>query len=332
MAVRTQQILLHESGGRRRRRPASGLVLRRDRTYEVEEEASGAARPNRRASAGLIAAIESGHAERMIADSAWEQQIAHQARRAAHRRRQRVRARRSVAGGSSCSALDPAGPREVSSNGGARRSASVRSVAPPSAAIEARRSRPPGEPHGRYRGGGPGPLHGRGDLRHTAFGLGRVPTPRGVPEMTAERHPTRSSLPSPVWTVTTGARKVIGARCATPVWRSSTRGSSRARSLSRAVLQEDAQVLGMSSLVGAHIEYARTWPRCSRAKGLDDVLVLVGGTIPDADAEQLRAVGIAGVFGLGHPHRRGDQVHRAARRPAHPGLARDGRFKCKEEM
>ena len=50
---------------------------------------------------------------------------------------------------------------------------------------------------------------------------------------------------------------------------------------------------------------ARTWStpwscaRCSRRTTLEDVLFLVGGTIPDDDAEQLRAVGVAGVFGPG---------------------------------
>ena len=65
------------------------------------------------------------------------------------------------------------------------------------------------------------------------------------------------------------------------------------------MLQEDAQVLGLSSLSGAHMEYARDLAEMLKDNDLEDVLFLVGGTIPDADAEQLRAVGIAGVFGPG---------------------------------
>ena len=67
------------------------------------------------------------------------------------------------------------------------------------------------------------------------------------------------------------------------------------------VLQEDAQVLGISSLAGAHLEYMTEILRLLREAGLDDVLVLVGGTIPDADAEILRAAGVAGVFTPGTP-------------------------------
>lgn len=70
-------------------------------------------------------------------------------------------------------------------------------------------------------------------------------------------------------------------------------------SILAAVLQEDAQVLGLSSLSGAHLEYARDLAELLRANGLDDVLFVVGGTIPDADAAELQAVGVAGVFGPG---------------------------------
>ncbi|HET9436183.1 MAG TPA: cobalamin B12-binding domain-containing protein [Candidatus Limnocylindrales bacterium] len=67
------------------------------------------------------------------------------------------------------------------------------------------------------------------------------------------------------------------------------------------VLQEDAQVLGISSLAGAHLEYTTEILRLLRDAGLDDVLVLVGGTIPDVDAEVLRAAGVAAVFTPGTP-------------------------------
>jgi methylmalonyl-CoA mutase C-terminal domain/subunit len=67
-------------------------------------------------------------------------------------------------------------------------------------------------------------------------------------------------------------------------------------SIVRVVLQEDAQVLGISSLSGAHMEYTVDILDMMRAQGLDDVLVVVGGTIPQADAEQLLARGVAAVF------------------------------------
>jgi methylmalonyl-CoA mutase C-terminal domain/subunit len=70
-------------------------------------------------------------------------------------------------------------------------------------------------------------------------------------------------------------------------------------SILKAVLQEDAQVLGLSSLSGAHLEYARDLASLLREHGLEDVLFVVGGTIPDGDAAELRGIGVAEVFGPG---------------------------------
>ena len=69
-----------------------------------------------------------------------------------------------------------------------------------------------------------------------------------------------------------------------------------AQSIVRAVIEEDAQVLGISSLVGAHLEYTTEVLELLREAGLDDVLVLVGGTIPASDAAELRRLGVAAVF------------------------------------
>ena len=66
-----------------------------------------------------------------------------------------------------------------------------------------------------------------------------------------------------------------------------------------AALQEDVDVVGLSILSGAHMTLV---PRvCAQLKerGLDDVLVTVGGIIPDDDIEPLREAGVAGVFGPG---------------------------------
>jgi methylmalonyl-CoA mutase C-terminal domain/subunit len=65
------------------------------------------------------------------------------------------------------------------------------------------------------------------------------------------------------------------------------------------VLQEDAQVLGLSSLSGAHMEYAEEIVRLLQENELRDVVFLVGGTIPDEDAERLTAGGVSAVFGPG---------------------------------
>jgi methylmalonyl-CoA mutase C-terminal domain/subunit len=65
------------------------------------------------------------------------------------------------------------------------------------------------------------------------------------------------------------------------------------------VVHEDADVLGLSSLSGAHMEYAEEIVALLHDNGRDDVLFLVGGTIPDPDAARLKASGIAEVFGPG---------------------------------
>jgi methylmalonyl-CoA mutase C-terminal domain/subunit len=68
-----------------------------------------------------------------------------------------------------------------------------------------------------------------------------------------------------------------------------------------AALQEDADVIGLSILSGAHNHIAPRLMELLRAKGLDDVLVLVGGIIPDVDIPKLREVGVKGIFLPGTP-------------------------------
>ncbi len=69
--------------------------------------------------------------------------------------------------------------------------------------------------------------------------------------------------------------------------------------IAETALQEDVDVVGLSILSGAHMTLV---PRVLEALAnvdLGDVLVLVGGIIPDKDAEALKALGVAGVFGPG---------------------------------
>jgi len=66
-----------------------------------------------------------------------------------------------------------------------------------------------------------------------------------------------------------------------------------------AALQEDVDVVGLSILSGAHMTLVPRVTKLLREEGLDDVLVVVGGIIPDDDAVELRAAGVAGIFGPG---------------------------------
>ena len=71
--------------------------------------------------------------------------------------------------------------------------------------------------------------------------------------------------------------------------------------IASAALQEDADVIGLSILSGAHVQVCTALMELLRARGLDDVLVLVGGIIPDQDLPRLRAIGVQGIFLPGTP-------------------------------
>lgn len=66
-------------------------------------------------------------------------------------------------------------------------------------------------------------------------------------------------------------------------------------------IQEDADVVGMSSLSGVHNYFFPKVVELLREKGLNDVLVVGGGIIPQEDYEFLKKSGMAGVFGPGTP-------------------------------
>lgn len=63
-----------------------------------------------------------------------------------------------------------------------------------------------------------------------------------------------------------------------------------------AALQEDARVIGLSILSGAHNAIVPRVMELLREKGMSDVLVVVGGIIPDEDAAELKRQGVAAVF------------------------------------
>jgi methylmalonyl-CoA mutase C-terminal domain/subunit len=68
-----------------------------------------------------------------------------------------------------------------------------------------------------------------------------------------------------------------------------------------AALQEDADVIGLSILSGAHNHICPRVMELLKEHRLDDVLVVVGGIIPDVDIPKLREIGISGVFLPGTP-------------------------------
>jgi methylmalonyl-CoA mutase C-terminal domain/subunit len=68
-----------------------------------------------------------------------------------------------------------------------------------------------------------------------------------------------------------------------------------------AALQEDADVIGLSILSGAHMHICPRVMELLKEKGLDDVQVVIGGIIPDVDIPKLNAMGIKGIFIPGTP-------------------------------
>lgn len=66
-----------------------------------------------------------------------------------------------------------------------------------------------------------------------------------------------------------------------------------------AALQEDVDVVGLSILSGAHTTLFPRIVNLLKENGLDDVLVLAGGIIPDEDVPALKELGVRGIFGPG---------------------------------
>lgn len=71
--------------------------------------------------------------------------------------------------------------------------------------------------------------------------------------------------------------------------------------IAQTALQEDVQVVGLSILSGAHLVLVPEILRRLREMGLGDVLLVVGGIIPDADIPALKAQGVHMVFTPGTP-------------------------------
>ena len=69
--------------------------------------------------------------------------------------------------------------------------------------------------------------------------------------------------------------------------------------IAEAALQEDVDVVGLSILSGAHMALVPRVKQLLEAEGLDDVLLLIGGIIPDEDVPKLQQMGVSAVFGPG---------------------------------
>jgi methylmalonyl-CoA mutase C-terminal domain/subunit len=69
--------------------------------------------------------------------------------------------------------------------------------------------------------------------------------------------------------------------------------------IAEAALQEDVDVVGISILSGAHMALVPRILELMKANGQDDVLLFLGGIIPDEDIAQLEEMGVSGIYGPG---------------------------------
>jgi methylmalonyl-CoA mutase C-terminal domain/subunit len=87
--------------------------------------------------------------------------------------------------------------------------------------------------------------------------------------------------------------------------------------VAQAVLQENVDVVGLSSLAGAHVDMARMVSEALKQKGVEDVLLIMGGIIPRKDFEALRKFGVRGIFSV---HSNFDEIIDFIRKNVSPGL------------
>ena len=71
--------------------------------------------------------------------------------------------------------------------------------------------------------------------------------------------------------------------------------------VAEAAIQEDVDVIGLSILSGAHMRLFPEIMKLLKEKGIDDVLVIAGGIIPEDDIKPLKKMGIKAIFGPGTP-------------------------------
>ncbi|MEE8494943.1 MAG: cobalamin B12-binding domain-containing protein [Xanthomonadales bacterium] len=69
--------------------------------------------------------------------------------------------------------------------------------------------------------------------------------------------------------------------------------------VAQVALEEDVDVIGLSSMAGSHLPYCQRLKELLVEKGLDKKLWIIGGSIPAADQAALREVGLDGIFPAG---------------------------------
>jgi methylmalonyl-CoA mutase, C-terminal domain len=76
-------------------------------------------------------------------------------------------------------------------------------------------------------------------------------------------------------------------------------GNQNPEAIAKSALEEDVDIVGLSTLSGNHMMLAPEVVRLLKKKGMADTTVILGGTIPPDDIPKLKKAGIAEVFGPG---------------------------------
>ncbi len=299
IALRTQQIILGESGVADTADPMGGSYFLERLTDQIEETAGGIIAAIDRMG-GMLAAIESGWVQREIQASAYAHQKGVES---GERIVVGVNSHLDEGGGGL-----PPSPRGPVGGGGpaaAPRGAARREIPAWRCGRSTRWRRRRGTdnllPDHR---GGQGPRHPRGDLRAPPPGL------RGAPARVRAVTPGKKGQPM---------GKTIRVLIAKPGLDGHDRGAivvahalreagmeviytgirQTPEQIAAAAVQEDVRAVGLSCLSGAHL---RLFPRVIellREKGAPDILVFGGGIIPAEDIPALKKAGIAEIFGPG---------------------------------
>jgi len=78
-------------------------------------------------------------------------------------------------------------------------------------------------------------------------------------------------------------------------------GNQLPEDIVKSAIEEDVDVVGLSTLSGNHMALAPDVVRLLRERGMTETTVILGGTVPPQDVPKLKAAGIDGVFGPGTP-------------------------------
>jgi len=78
-------------------------------------------------------------------------------------------------------------------------------------------------------------------------------------------------------------------------------GNQMPENIVETALQEDVDIIGLSTLSGNHEELAPEVVRLLKEKGMEDIPVVLGGTVPPDGIAKLKKAGLRGVFGPGTP-------------------------------